>query len=110
MHARPTQLDEGSSRVQRALNQQISILFLIAVQSRNTKCLVCSGLLSIVDSTVKVEDTVSAPEGVEVESMAHRYQDQQRMGVGRVSPKCHRADYKPEGKDWITVDSAARWL
>lgn len=32
------------------------------------------------------------------------------MVLGRVSAERHRADYKPEGKEWITVASAARWL
>lgn len=63
------------------------------------KCLLCSGLLSITDSTVKEEDTVSAPEGVEIEETAHVYQNQQRMVLGRVSSKCHMADSKPEGEE-----------
>lgn len=83
---------------------------LLIVQSRGIKCLLGSGLLSIMGSTVKVEDTVLPLRELKFN---------RQLICTRISRGC-QAGYNqsatwlttnhPEGKEWITVDSAAKWL
>lgn len=73
-------------------------MILLVAQSRNIKCLLGSGLLSILGSTVTEDDGV-CPCGGGNSIDSSYVPGSTKNGVRQGVIKCHMADYKLEGRN-----------